>query len=60
MSIVPIWRRCLKCHRMYDWNPDVGNYKCPYCFGIEKVKGGKLSNWLKKKQKMKRKTNCLF
>lgn len=53
MSIVPIWRRCLKCHRMYDWNPDVGNYKCPYCFGIEKVKGGKLSNWLKKKQKQK-------
>ncbi len=31
MTIMPHWKICPRCHRRYDWNPDVGVMKCPYC-----------------------------
>lgn len=34
MTIMPQWKICPRCHKTYDWNPDVGVIGCPYC--IEK------------------------
>lgn len=34
MTMVPMWKTCPKCHRKYDWNPDVGKFNCPYCHGL--------------------------
>lgn len=31
MTILPQWKKCKKCGRTYDWNPDVGITGCPYC-----------------------------
>ncbi|MBO4415367.1 MAG: hypothetical protein J5824_05230 [Lachnospiraceae bacterium] len=31
MSIVPMWKRCPKCHKKYSFNPDVGQLGCPNC-----------------------------
>lgn len=31
MTIMPHWKICPRCHRRYDWNPDVGVFRCPYC-----------------------------
>ena len=31
MTIMPHWKTCPRCHRMYDWNPDVRVMSCPYC-----------------------------
>jgi hypothetical protein len=31
MSMLPVFKRCLKCKRKYSWNPDVGKMWCPYC-----------------------------
>lgn len=31
MSIVPMYKKCLRCKRRYSWNPDVGRMGCPYC-----------------------------
>lgn len=53
MTIMPMWKRCHKCHRMYSWNPDVGKMNCPYCGGFGSG-NGKLLNILlggKKKDK---------
>lgn len=40
MTMVPMWKRCSKCHKKYDWNPDVGNFSCPYCHGLGLPKKG--------------------
>lgn len=34
MTMLSIWKKCPKCHRKYVWNPDVGNFNCPYCHGL--------------------------
>lgn len=31
MSIIRQQKKCLNCGRMYDFNPDVGKWRCPYC-----------------------------
>lgn len=49
MTMVPMWKKCPKCHRKYGWNPDVGNFNCPYCHGLGKPGGGILENVFGKK-----------
>ena len=44
MTMMPQWKRCPRCGKLYDWNPDVGVMKCPYCMEkdlkrVEKLKG---------------------
>lgn len=41
MTIIPILKKCPKCHKKYAWNPDVGNFDCPYCHGLGKPSLGK-------------------
>ena len=41
--MMPQWKRCPRCGKRYDWNPDVGVFKCPYCMEkdlkrVEKIK----------------------
>ena len=31
MSLVPVYRICPKCKRIYSFNPDVGRLYCPTC-----------------------------
>lgn len=31
MSIIAEYRRCLKCGRIYSFNPDIGKFFCPVC-----------------------------
>lgn len=31
MSIIAEYRRCLKCGKIYSFNPDVGHFGCPNC-----------------------------
>lgn len=38
MTMLPIWKTCPKCHKKYDWNPDVGINSCPYCQDIKMAK----------------------
>lgn len=33
MTLIPIYKTCLKCKIVYTWNPDVGRFGCPYCGG---------------------------
>ncbi len=47
MSIVMELRKCPACGRTYRYNPDVGKIRCPYCFGLGKIK--KLPNKKPKK-----------
>ncbi|MDO4987638.1 MAG: hypothetical protein Q4E17_01205 [Synergistes sp.] len=49
MTIVPIWRRCPKCHRRYSWNPDVGHFNCPFCYGMENLDEGLVTRIFGKK-----------
>lgn len=39
MTMLPTWKMCPRCHRMYDRNPDVGIMSCPYCFEKKKKAG---------------------
>lgn len=55
MTMVPMYKTCLRCKRKYSWNPDVGNMWCPRC-GIsggigEEKKPKKLGDILKRKWK---------
>jgi len=50
MTIVPMWKICPKCHKKYDWNPDVGNFNCPYCHGLGVPGGGLLDKVFRKKK----------
>lgn len=49
MTLVAMNKKCPTCHRLYQWNPDVGKFTCPYC--RRKVLRGYLKKWLKKKRK---------
>ncbi len=31
MSLIPMYRRCPRCGRIYSYNPDVGQLSCPNC-----------------------------
>lgn len=31
MSMRPTMKKCKKCGKLYDWNPDVGQLTCPNC-----------------------------
>lgn len=50
MTMVPMWKTCPKCHKKYDWNPDVGNITCPYCHGLGKPEKNIIEKMLKKKK----------
>ena len=56
MTLVPMKKRCPKCHKMYDWNPDIGRMWCPKCGGLglpglEKEKKEKKHGNLKREKK---------
>lgn len=38
MTMIPMWKTCTKCHKRYEWNPDIGTIDCPYCHGLGKMK----------------------
>ena len=44
MTMVPMIKKCPKCHKKYSWNPDVGKMNCPYCHGF----GTPMSNLVEK------------
>lgn len=44
MTIMPQWKICPRCHKPYDWNPDVGVMRCPNC----------MKNDMKKLEKLKK------
>lgn len=31
MTMMPMYKKCHVCGKMYNWNPDVGRVYCPYC-----------------------------
>lgn len=51
MSMKPMMKKCPKCKRMYDYNPDVGVKSCPYCQGQTLQKIEKIQEIFKKKPK---------
>lgn len=51
MTMVPMWKKCPKCHKKYAWNPDVGNFNCPYCHGLGKSESGILGKIFEIKNK---------
>ena len=53
MTMVPMIKKCPKCHQKYSWNPDVGNFNCPYCHGL----GTPLYNLLDRIRDKKKKHN---
>ena len=48
MTMVREWKTCPKCGKKYSWNPDVGQFRCPYCGGL-----GNIDLLLKRKKKDK-------
>lgn len=54
MTIVPMIKKCPKCHKKYSWNPDVGKMNCPYCHGL----GTPMSNLVDKILDKKKKTSA--
>lgn len=50
MTLLPMWKKCPKCHKKYDWNPDVGRFFCPYCYGLGKQKKFDLKGVLGRKK----------
>lgn len=38
MTMIPMWKTCSKCHKRYEWNPDIGTIDCPYCHGLGEKK----------------------
>lgn len=57
MTMAPIWKKCPQCHKKYDWNPDAGNFNCPYCRGLEKPMGGIFDTIFGKKKDTKKSSN---
>ena len=41
-------KRCPECKKRFTWNPDVGKFRCPYCFGLGKTKKEGLLSKIKK------------
>ena len=37
MSIIREMKKCPTCGKKYDFNPDVGNFRCPHCHGLGKL-----------------------
>jgi len=35
MTMLPMYKRCRTCGKKYSWNPDVGQFMCPYCLGLD-------------------------
>lgn len=50
MTMIPMWKKCTKCHKKYDWNPDIGHFICPYCHGLGKPSGSILRKALYKRK----------
>ncbi len=50
MTIIPMQKKCPKCHKNYDFNPDVGKVTCPYCQGLGKPSGGVMGKGFDKKK----------
>lgn len=50
MTMVPIWKKCPKCHKKYSWNPDLAHFTCPYCYGLGKSSNGFLDGIFGKKK----------
>lgn len=44
MTMMPMYKRCNVCGRMYSWNPDVGWMYCPYCGPFGRVKA--IKKWI--------------
>ncbi len=51
MSMRPIIKTCPACHKNYSFNPSVGQFKCPYCYGLGKLEKESLISKLKRKIK---------
>lgn len=51
MTIVPMMKRCPVCHKRYSWNPDVGQFRCPYCGGNGEAKKDILRGLIEKLKK---------
>ena len=50
MTMLPLRKKCPKCHKKYAWNPDVGHFDCPYCHGLGKPGDGILESIFGKKK----------
>ncbi len=53
MSLMPKFRNCKKCGKMYSWNPSVGKLNdklCPECWEKELKKVDKLNTIFRKKK----------
>ena len=35
MSLRPEYHRCLNCGKLWSFNPDVGQFRCPRCHSME-------------------------
>lgn len=53
MTIMPHWKICPRCHKRYDWNPDVGVMKCPYCMEKDMKRIERLKSILNKEKEEK-------
>lgn len=53
MTIMPHWKICPRCHKRYDWNPDVGVMKCPYCMEKDMKRIDRLKSILNKEKEEK-------
>ena len=51
MTIMPQWKICPRCHKRYDWNPDVGVMGCPYCMEKDMKQLKKVESLFVKKNK---------
>lgn len=49
MTIMPMWKRCHRCGRIYDWNPDVGIRSCPSCMKKDIERLQKIRNMFTRK-----------
>ena len=50
MTLIPMKKICPKCHKKYDWNPDVGKMWCPVC-GPLSIPGAGDIPWKKPKKR---------
>lgn len=51
MTMMPIYKKCPRCKKIYSWNPDVGKLWCPYCsLSGSRIIGELLNRGTKKKK----------
>ena len=60
MSIHAIIKTCPACHKNYSFNPSVGQFKCPYCYGLGKLKKESLLSVLKRKLESENEISAVF